>query len=105
MAPKKDIHTLGSTQPVGDGWRAEVSNAGKGPTRTTLAEATRDLEAAQQANTQEEMKTVLAQLRQDARSAQSVTCRQCGSILDDDETNMDDAAPPKKPRTDGSGAS
>ena len=75
MAPKKEVRSLGSTQPVDDGWRAEVSNVGKGPTRATLAEAVRDLDAAQQANTREEMKTFLGQLRQEARSAQSLTDR------------------------------
>ena len=73
MAPKKEMNSLGSTQPVDDGWRAEVSNVGKGPKRATLAEAIRDLNSAQQANTREEMKTLLGQLRLESRSAQSLT--------------------------------
>ena len=73
MAPKKEVASLGSTQPVGDGWRAEVSNVSKGPERATHAEAARDLSRVQQASTREEMKTLLAQLRQEARSAQPLT--------------------------------
>ena len=75
MAPKKEVASLGSTQPVGDGWRAEVSNASKGPKRATHVEAARDLSRVQQASTREEMKTLLAQLRQDARSAQPLADR------------------------------
>ena len=70
MAPKKELASLGSAQPVGDGWRAEVSNLSKGPKRATHAEAAEDLRRVQQASTREEMKTLLAELREEARSAQ-----------------------------------
>ena len=56
MAPKKEVCSLGSVQPVGDEWRPEVSNVGKGPKRATLAWAALDLECVQQANTREEMR-------------------------------------------------
>ena len=79
MAPKKEVNSLGSTQPVDDGWRAEVSNVGKGPKRATRAEAIRDLSSAQQANTRQEMRTLLGQLCLETRSVQSLADRGGGA--------------------------
>jgi len=81
MAPKKEVCSLGSVQPVGDDWRAEVSNVSKGPTRATLAEAARDLNFVQQANTREQMRTLFGQLCLDARSTQSLEERDGGAGL------------------------
>ena len=62
MAPKKDISLLGAVQSHGDGWRAEVNNIGKGPSRALHAEAYADLALARQARTRGEMGRILSQL-------------------------------------------
>ena len=62
MAPKKEICLLGAVQEHGDGWRAEVSNVGKGPTRALHAEAFADLTQARQAVSREDMGRVLRRL-------------------------------------------
>ena len=67
MAPKKDVSNLGAVQPTEYGWRAEVSNVGKGPTRTTKCEAEADLALAHATPTRAAMAAVLEELRAAAR--------------------------------------
>ena len=62
MAPKKEVSSLGAVQEHGDGWRAEVANVGKGPSRSPYSEAVADLTLARQVNSRDEMKQVLREL-------------------------------------------
>ena len=73
MAPKREIQFLGSTQPAGDCWRAEVPSVGKGPSRPTRTEAQGDLDIARQANSRQDMGALLRQMTTEAFAAQSLT--------------------------------
>lgn len=72
MAPKKDLQSFGSVQPVGDGWRVEAGRTGRGPKRATLPEAMQDLASARQAGTREDMTASLKRIRQEVGLAQSL---------------------------------
>ena len=73
MAPKREIQFLGSTQPAGDCWRAEVFSVGKGPSRPTRTEAQGDLDIARQANSRQDMGALLRQMTTGSLAAQSLT--------------------------------
>ena len=68
MAPKKDLALLGSVVAVGDGWRVELSNVGKGPKRALHQEAMSDLACVRAAATREEMKRRLDAMKQEAQA-------------------------------------